>query len=280
MTQYLVTLDFKDEKALLELTRAILYTQYGLEQYDLPKENLIPRVPQRVAYLDWIKQLFDTVEKEIISESMEDNLIDESRQLIGFDIGTGANLIYPILGILKYNMKFAGSDINQDSIQWATTEILNKNKKLQENFIGQIRLQKDYESVLEGVISVNEIDEKFDFTMCNPPFFNHEEERTFRHQSVCPITKSEDSTIGGEIRFLCEYAQESLKFKNQVKWFTSLIGKKTTYEFIKNYIVNMLKFDSGEEEYDILIASGEIEEGQTKRWLIGWRFIKLNQLKY
>lgn len=37
----------------------------------------------------------------------------------------------------------------------------------------------------------------------------------------------------------------------------------------------MLEID---DETTIIIASGSIEEGQTKRWLIGWKFIKKSDI--
>ena len=98
--------------------------------------------------------------------------------------GVGANCIYPLLGICKYGWKFAGSDVNKESIEWAQETIIRKNKVLLDSFIdlgGSIRLQKDSASVLEEVIYEGE---QFDFTMCNPPFFNSEEERKHRKSSV------------------------------------------------------------------------------------------------
>lgn len=44
-----------------------------------------------------------------------------------------------------------------------------------------IRLQKNPENVLDGVIFQ---DDNFDFTICNPPFFNSLEERIIRKSSV------------------------------------------------------------------------------------------------
>jgi 23S rRNA (adenine1618-N6)-methyltransferase len=51
-----------------------------------------------MAYLDWIKHLFQVTE-DTISEG-------------GFDIGVGANCIYPILGVTAFNWKMTGSEIN------------------------------------------------------------------------------------------------------------------------------------------------------------------------
>ena len=52
-----------------------------------------------------------------------------------------------------------------------------------------------------------------------------------------------------------------------------MCGKKTTYEFMLTYLRNMLEIP---ESHDIIIATGTIDEGQTKRWLLGWRFINLS----
>ena len=82
-----------------------------MKKYDIPNEgHLIPRVPQRLMYIDFIKTIFDVLEND-------DNLH-------GFDIGFGANMIYPILGIQKYGWTMSGSEINDDSILWAKKNII------------------------------------------------------------------------------------------------------------------------------------------------------------
>lgn len=93
-----VTLDWTDELAVTCLTEAIMIVKIGLRNYNLPKGYLVPRVPQRMAYLDWIKHLFQVTE-DTISEG-------------GFDIGVGANCIYPILGVTAFKWKMTGSEIN------------------------------------------------------------------------------------------------------------------------------------------------------------------------
>ena len=91
------TLDWKDEQAVKCLTQATMIVNYKLRSYDLPSNYLVPRVPQREAYIDWINNLFTTTESEVKS---------------GFDIGVGANCIYPIIGTLKYKWNMSGSEIN------------------------------------------------------------------------------------------------------------------------------------------------------------------------
>ncbi len=41
-----VTLDFANEETQIELARATLVVEYGATFYDLPKDYLIPRIPQ------------------------------------------------------------------------------------------------------------------------------------------------------------------------------------------------------------------------------------------
>ena len=104
--------------------------------------------------------------------------------------------------------------------------------------------------------------------MCNPPFFSDSTERKDRLSSVCPIADSEECSLGGEAGFLERYAQESVSYWEQVKWFTSLVGKRTSFEYIQTYLTVMV--DRG--DLDLVIATGEIELGKTRRWLLAWQF--------
>ncbi len=89
---------------------------FGLESYDLPAKYLVPRVPQRMVYLAWIKSLFDQT-NDLITKG-------------GFDIGTGANCIYPVLGILKFGWNMSGSEVNEASLNWAINRIVHPNELL------------------------------------------------------------------------------------------------------------------------------------------------------
>jgi 23S rRNA (adenine1618-N6)-methyltransferase len=57
-------LDWRDEEAVKELTRAIILHGYQgkVRHYELPKGYLCPRVPQRKSYIQFIHQLFTQVE--------------------------------------------------------------------------------------------------------------------------------------------------------------------------------------------------------------------------
>ena len=103
----------------------------------------------------------------------------------------------------------AGSEVNKQSIEWADENIIRLNPYLKKHFPGPIRLQKDSSLIFEGVIFE---EDKFDFSISNPPFFNEEDDRKLRKSSVCSIQDSEDCTHGGEIAYLQKMAQESLQY--------------------------------------------------------------------
>jgi 23S rRNA A1618 N6-methylase RlmF len=52
-----VTIDWRDEEAIKELTIGTILKEYQgkVLNYSLPKGYLCPRVPQRKAYINWIK---------------------------------------------------------------------------------------------------------------------------------------------------------------------------------------------------------------------------------
>lgn len=68
----------------------------------IPDGQLCPTVPNRSNYIHWINDLLSS---EIIQ-----SLGGEGRSKVkGFDIGTGANCIYPLLGASLFCWSFVGS---------------------------------------------------------------------------------------------------------------------------------------------------------------------------
>lgn len=124
-------------------------------------------------------------------------------------------------------------------------------------------MQTNENCVLKNVILPHDT---FDFTICNPPFFDLVSERKAKYGKVRTHHDLEESTQGGEMMFLQKYAQESLNFKDQIKWFTTLCGKQSTCKFMKTYLEEMV---SGLK----IIIQESILLGETKRWIIAWKFI-------
>lgn len=67
----------------------------------IPDGQLCPTVPNRSNYIHWIEDLLS-------SEIIVDNRPDGGA-VRGFDIGTGANCIYPLLGTSLLGWRFVGS---------------------------------------------------------------------------------------------------------------------------------------------------------------------------
>ncbi|XP_031126646.1 uncharacterized protein LOC116028928 [Ipomoea triloba] len=81
----------------------------------IPDGQLCPTVPNRSNYIHWIEDLFSS---EIIPKVQSyDNTVK------GFDIGTGANCIYPLLGASLLGLRFVGSDFTDAALEWAERNV-------------------------------------------------------------------------------------------------------------------------------------------------------------
>lgn len=83
-------------------------------------------------------------------------------------IGTGASVIYPLLGAAAYGWKFIGSECNPTSFA-AADRILKANAEARPDIQIELRLQPSPSNILEGVLAEQDT---VDFVMCNPPFFD------------------------------------------------------------------------------------------------------------
>ena len=159
---------------------------------------------------------------------------DPSRQdgTRGLDIGTGASLIYPILGVREYGWRFVGTDVDDASLR-AARAVVDFNPSLRGKV--ELRLQTDASSIFDGVMRPGE---RFAFTMCNPPFYESEQaareaaERKWRKLGRGDAVGlnfggrgAELHTPGGEARFLKTMIRESYRYRERVGWFTTLVSQ-------------------------------------------------------
>src|SRR5690606_32921219 len=118
------TIDFSLSDAVYQLNKAILISDYGLTDYQLPKGYLCPPIPGRADYLHYLNDL----------------ITSETLPVKGLDIGVGANAIYPILGAKLYQWRMVGADINKQSVEIAQNNI-NLNSSLEG--LVEIRFQEN-----------------------------------------------------------------------------------------------------------------------------------------
>ncbi len=249
-----ISIDFSDADAVLALNAALLKLHYGVENYTLPQGYLSPPVPSRVDYLLHIADLVGKDHKT------------------GLDIGTGANMIYPILGTALFNWKMVGSEVDEDSYAFAKAlkEQISLPKSHKKSHL-EIRLQSDRGSILKNIIKPNEL---YDFTMCNPPFYSSENEafKANKRKNANLGTVSYHRNFkgkshelwcnGGEALFAKRLIKESVDFQKQVGWFTCLISRKE----------NVPKL---EKQLNKLGATHQVipmNSGQKKSRFIAWKF--------
>lgn len=242
------SIDFANADAVKTLNRALLKSFYGIEYWDIPAEFLTPPIPGRADHVHSAADLFPN-----------------PKGLRVLDIGTGANLIYPIIGAKEYEWKMVGSDIDPKAIESAQ-KIIDKN-----SLSIELRLQKDKNSIFNGVIAPGE---KFNLTICNPPFHeslseaNAGTERKWKNLGKKPTKTlnfggqgAELWTPGGEKAFILRMIEESFLFKTQVSWFTSLVSKEATLPVLTKTLEKM-----GAKTRII-----EMSQGQKKSRLLAWQ---------
>lgn len=258
------SIDFADPEAVRVFNRALLKAQYGIQFWDIPADYLCPPIPGRADYLHVLADLL-----------AEDNAgeIPRGAQVQALDIGVGANCIYPLLGNADYRWRFVGSDI--DPIALASAKAI-----VQANGLGkfiELRQQGNRKHILSGLLN-NE--ERFDLTLCNPPFHASREEATRGSQRKWRALGKADPKRklpvlnfggqnnelwceGGEIRFVTQLVQESKALGQQVLWFSSLVSKASNLPGIEAALKK-----AGALEQRVL----EMGQGQKQSRLVAWTF--------
>ncbi|XP_014509864.1 U6 small nuclear RNA (adenine-(43)-N(6))-methyltransferase-like isoform X2 [Vigna radiata var. radiata] len=288
-----LTIDWTDFNATRELTRILLHHRHTLTWW-IPDGQLCPTVPNRSNYIHWLEHL--------LSSNIIPGTISSDSKVRGFDIGTGASCIYPLLGASLHGWSFVGSDVTDVAIEWAEKNVssnphisnLIEIRRVQDNNAppcvevedlvnsDQIALckktdmevaplpldlhaceNKSYRGppILVGVVRD---DEKFDFCMCNPPFFESLEEAGLNPKTACGGTSREMVCPGGERAFITRIIEDSTQLKQHFRWFTSMVGKKSNLK----YLVSKL-WGVGVS----IVKTTEFVQGRTYRWGLAWSFL-------
>ena len=267
----LLGIDYSNANAVLCLNQALLAHYYFVKNWSVPKGHLCPPVPGRADYIHYIA--------DFLGEKF-DGKAPVGSKIKGLDIGTGTSCIYPILGNSIYGWKFVGSDISADAINHAK-EILNSNPTLKKNI--KIRYQKSAKNIFKDLIKP---DEKFDFTMCNPPFYssledaNSASDRKVKNlnknkvkKGHTPIGKDKPRNFGGvkaelwcpggEITFIKEMIKESATVKDRCSLFTTLVSNKAHLPEFYQLLQNL----KGSE-----VRTIEMHQGQKIGHILAWKF--------
>lgn len=243
-------IDYADPRAVKALNAALLADAYGLRGWDLPAGHLCPPIPGRS---DYIHHLADLLEMR------------RGGEVRVLDVGTGASVIYPLIGACEYGWSFVGAEVDAASLRWA-----QKNAAL----VGQIKLrhQKKPAHCFHGIIRPGE---HFAATMCNPPFHANAAEAaagTRRKQQNLGLksqalnfggTANELWCEGGELGFIRRMIAESREFAAQCGWFTTLVSKS-------EHLPRLEKALRAVQAAEVRVQ--EMAQGQKKSRVLAWRF--------
>ncbi|MDR6920413.1 MULTISPECIES: 23S rRNA (adenine(1618)-N(6))-methyltransferase RlmF [Chryseobacterium] len=262
-TYHTATINFSIPKAVKLLNKALLLHFYNIKDWDIPETNLCPPIPGRVDYIHYIADLLAEQYPEIPTGS----------SVKGLDIGTGANLIYPLLSYRSYGWTMTGTDINKDSLKNAQL-ILDQNPDLS-SFI-HVKQQPDSNHIFKNIV---EPGERFIFSMCNPPFHDSEESAlkgSVRKRKGLGQSKSRKPLLnfggqqselwceGGELAFISKMIEESSSYSSQVLWFTCLVSKGDNLYKLMTLIKKVKAAD-----FKII----DMAQGQKVSRILAWTFV-------
>ncbi|SEK20279.1 23S rRNA m(6)A-1618 methyltransferase [Pseudomonas agarici] len=258
------SIDFADPAAVRVFNRALLKAFYGIQHWDIPTDFLCPPVPGRADYVHFLADL--------LAESNEGN-IPRGAAVRVLDIGVGANCIYPLIGHSDYRWQFLGSDID-------TTALAAAKAVVQSNGLNKaisLRQQGNPKHILSGLL---ESTERFELTMCNPPFHaSLDEARSGSRRKWRALGKADPKRKlpvlnfggqsaelwceGGEARFVTQLISESPPLANQVLWFSTLVSKASNLPAIDVALKKV-----GAVESKVV----EMSQGQKQSRFIAWTF--------
>ncbi|HGZ0787086.1 TPA: 23S rRNA (adenine(1618)-N(6))-methyltransferase RlmF [Enterobacter hormaechei] len=258
------SVNFADPLAVKTLNKALLAHFYGVTHWDIPEGFLCPPVPGRADYVHHLADLL-----------ADDNGGVVPKQATVLDIGTGANLIYPLIGAHEYQWRFTGSETGAEAFASAQA-IINANPGLSRAV--RLRRQKDAAAIFNGIIHKNE---HYDATLCNPPF--HDSAASARAGSERKrrnLGQAEDGALnfggqqqelwceGGEVAFILRMIAESKGFGRQVKWFTTLVSRGDNLPPLYRALT-----DVGA----VKVVKKEMAQGQKQSRFIAWTFMDENK---
>ncbi len=257
------TIDFSKQRDVFLLNRALLFAHYKIRYWKLPDAYLCPGVPGRVDYLLYLSQLAG-------------KSVPKGENIRLLDIGTGASCIYPLLANRLFGWSSAASDIDKIAINFAL-ENVDKN-----DLSSKIKVlkQSDSNSYFNGIISEGE---RFDFTICNPPFFkNRKDAEAANIRKNKNLKGSKKSSLnfggkshelwvkGGELAFIKSMILESRSYQKQVYWFSSLVSDRRNLKSLTRTLQQTTA------DYQLI----EMQHGLKKIHALAWTFLdeKLQKL--
>lgn len=262
------SIDFARPEAVKLLNQALLAQLYGIQGWDLPPGYLCPPIPGRADYIHSIADLLAGCQQGRLPQGPHIRLLD---------IGTGANLVYPLLAHAEYGWDCVGADIDKPALANAQA-ILQANPA----FAGHVALrhQPRNDAMFDGIIRPGE---RFDVTVCNPPFHASRadaaagSQRKWRNLGKQDGRQNQRSPLlnfggqlqelcypGGERAFVAAMIAQSTRFARQCCWFTSLLSSADSLPALQHALR-----EAGVRQSRVITMA----QGQKRSRLLAWSFL-------
>ncbi|WP_295006866.1 23S rRNA (adenine(1618)-N(6))-methyltransferase RlmF [uncultured Dechloromonas sp.] len=264
------SIDFANPAAVKALNRALLMHHYGVKGWDIPAGYLCPPIPGRADYIHALADLL-----------ADGNAIPTGPGVRGLDIGTGANLVYPLIGHAAYGWSFLGTDIDEAALANAAA-ILAKNPEIAADV--ELRHQPVWDNIFTGLLRSGE---NFDFTMCNPPFHASPDEVLAVSQrkwnNLGKPGARQGSTQarlnfggggtelwcnGGERGFVKTMIEQSKQIPKRALWFTTLLSKADNLTPIQAVLKKARVVDT---------RIIDMAQGQKQSRIVAWSFLSAGE---
>jgi 23S rRNA (adenine1618-N6)-methyltransferase len=263
------SINFADPVAVKALNTALLKHFYEIINWDIPKGYLCPPIPGRADYIHYVADLL---------ASCNNGKIPIGNKVHVLDIGTGANIVYPLIGYKEYEWSFTGTEIDKAAVQSAK-RIIEENK-----LTDHIRIihQPSPDHIFKGVIKK---DDHIGFTICNPPFHASAEEAAASsirkvgnltskkiHKPILNFggQQTELWYPGGEIAFIQKMIQESAHYPENCLWYSTLVSKKSNLASIYRELKEVQVYST---------RTIDMAQGQKISRIVAWTFLSKKQQK-
>ena len=235
--------DWSDREYSKKLISAVLRRDFQLD-LKYPNGSLAPALTNKMNYLLCIRDL-----------ALLNNYASEG--LFGIDIGTGAAMYFAAIAVRFFKWKMLATEENQADYNLAIQNCV-ENKLTDDIKLVQPSSKSE---IFCGIDDGN-----FFFSVCNPPFYEHNVERRSREEFEGSDAGRghEIATDGGEVEFVNNMIDQSARVCDRVKIFSTLVGHKKNLSDLKKKIYSMPMIKS----HNVF----ELCQGKTMRWVLAWTF--------
>jgi len=273
------SIDFSRPDSVRLLNQALLKLHYAISHWDIPAGYLCPPIPGRADYVHALADLLAVSHAGEVPQGSKINVLD---------VGVGASCIYPLLGHREYGWQFVGSDIDPVALASAVA-IVGSNPGLGAAI--ELRRQHNATHIFSGVLRA---DDRFDLSLCNPPFHasaaeaNAGSQRKWR-QLGKPVAARRPPHLnfggqanelwcrGGERAFLRQMIRESVDAKPHILWFSSLVSKAQLLPALRQQLqtvaaceVRVVAMAQGNKQ-SRFIAWTFHDEAERREWRQRWK---------